>query len=135
MSMRDFFIRIRADPDPDPKHSSGWEKNSDRTVAVSGSATLVTSTVHHGERPPVIPPPRSAGVPGALVVVCTLDPDRADRPGVPGGPVQVQMTLSSSSSSRSFPVSFQVFLVLWWWFTLLCVIGFVRLVYRFIQCR
>ena len=31
--------------------------------------------------------------------------------------------------------SLQVFLILWWWFLLISVIGFIRIFYRGIQCR
>ena len=32
-------------------------------------------------------------------------------------------------------ILFQVFLVLWWWFLMLAIIGFIRVVYRVVQCK
>ena len=49
-----------------------------------------------------------------------------------------QTTSLSSSRTISWEPNldiYQVFLVLWWWFLLLLIIGFVRLLYRAIQCR
>ena len=34
-----------------------------------------------------------------------------------------------------FHILLQVFLVLWWWFLMLAIIGFIRVLYRMIQCK
>merc|ERR1712066_1152661 len=80
-------------------------------------------------------PPEEQRMPGVKNPMCSAFPRIASCDYWRWGSGGRQESINAICILALNIINDKVFLVLWWWFLMLAIIGFIRVVYRVIQCK